>query len=91
MKRFLNLPIKWKLMVLITLTSFCVLAVSMVALVFYDRFKFREGLVSELSILSGTINSDLGAAIALLLSKAVTMFAVHLFIVLIKEEVRDET
>jgi signal transduction histidine kinase len=64
MKRFLNLPIKWKLMVLITVTSFCVLLVSMVALVFYDRFKFREGLVSELSILSRTINSDLGAAIA---------------------------
>ena len=46
MKRFLNLPIKWKLMVLITVTSFCVLSVAMVALVFYDRYKFRESLVS---------------------------------------------
>ncbi|MDA9982019.1 ATP-binding protein [Gammaproteobacteria bacterium] len=64
MKSFRNLPIKWKLMVLITVTGFCVLFISIVALIFYDRYKFRQSLVSELSILSRAINSDLSAAVA---------------------------
>ncbi len=64
MTAFRHLPIKWKLMVLITVTGFSVLLVAVVALIFYDRYKFREGLVSELSILSRTISSDLSAAVA---------------------------
>ena len=64
MKSFRNLPIKWKLMVLITVTGFCVLFISIVALIFYDRYKFRQGLVNDLSLLSRAINSDLSAAVA---------------------------
>ena len=50
-------------MVLITATGFCVLLIAIVALIFYDRYKFRQDLVSELSILSKTIHSDLSSAI----------------------------
>ena len=64
MTTFRNLPIRWKLMALITVTGFLVLLIAVVALIFYDRYKFREDLVSELSILSKTINSDLSAALS---------------------------
>ena len=51
-------------MVVITATGFCVLLASVIALVIYDRYKFRQSLASELSILSRTINSDLVTALA---------------------------
>jgi len=51
-------------MVLITATGFCVLLTSVIVLVVYDRYKFRQSLASELSILSRTINSDLVTALA---------------------------
>ena len=64
MKSFLDLPVKWKLMVLITATSVCVLLTSIAASLLYDRYKFRQSLASELSVLAGTISADLSAAIA---------------------------
>lgn len=60
---FRDLPVKWKLMVLITATSVFVLLTSIAASLLYDRNKFRQSLVSELSVLSQTISADLRAAI----------------------------
>jgi signal transduction histidine kinase len=63
MKKFLDLPIKWKLMLLITATGFCVLLITIVTLIYYDRHKFRQDLTDDMSILSRTVSTNLGAAL----------------------------